>query len=215
MSCCSHCEDGQVLFSDRSARRELRRYRRKGPTPSTRRLLDAIRPRLQEGWTLLDVGGGIGAIQHELLAEGAARALHVDASHAYLAASREEAARRGHDDRVEHRYGDFTELADDIPDADVVTLDRVICCYPDMERLVSASAARARHVYGLVFPRERRITRVVLALGNLFMRIRRSAFRTYLHSGEAVEAVLRAAGFQRATYERTAFWQVATWRRTG
>lgn len=214
MTCCSHCQDAQVLFSDRAARRELRRYRRNGPIPTTRRLIDAIRPLLSDGWTLLDVGGGIGAIQHELLAAGASRAIQVDASPAYIEASREEAARRGNADRVEHRYGDFTDLAATVPDADVVTLDRVICCYPDMERLVTASAARARHVYGLVYPRERWPVRAVMAIGNLYMRMRRSAFRTYVHSGAAVDALLRRLGFERATYERTALWQVATYVRT-
>lgn len=213
MTCCSHCQDADILFNPRTARRELRRYRRKGPTKTTRLLLDAIRPRLAEGWTLLDVGGGIGAIQHELLEAGAARATQVDASPAYLDASREEAARRGHQERVEHIHGDFAALPEAVPDADVVTLDRVICCYPYMARLVEASATKARHLYGLVYPREHRLMRGFMAVGNLYMRVRRSAFRTYLHSGTAVDAVVRRLGFERVTHEQTFLWHVVTYRR--
>ena len=214
MTCCSHCVDAEDLFTDRTARRELKRYRKKGPVRTTRLLIDAIRPRLTTDGTLLDVGGGIGAIQHELIEAGAARAVQVDASRGYLAASSEEAARLGHADRVAHVYGDFAAMADEVEDADVVTLDRVICCYPDMERLVAASASKARHLYGLVYPRERWPTRVFMAIGNLYMRMRRSAFRGYLHSGAAVDSLVRGLGFERATHERTWLWEVATYTRT-
>lgn len=213
MTCCSHCRDADILFSDRTARRELRRYRKKGAIRTTRVLVDAIRPRLTEGWALLDVGGGIGAIQHELLGAGVARATQVDASPAYLDASREEAARLGHADRVEHVYGDFAAMADSVPDADVVTLDRVICCYPDMERLVEASATKARKVYGLVYPRERLAMRAFMFAANLYMRVRRSAFRTYVHPGAAVDALVRRLGFERVSHDETFLWRVVTYTR--
>lgn len=214
MTCCSHCQDADILFNPRTARRELRRYRRKGPDRTTRLLVEAIRPRLSEGWTLLDVGGGVGAVQHELLEAGVARATQVDASPAYLEASREEAARRRNQDRVKHIYGDFTDVADAVPAADVVTLDRVICCYPFMERLVETSAGKARQVYGLVYPRETWPMRLFMAIANLYMRLRRSAFRTYMHRGGAVDALVRGLGFERVTEERTVLWRVVTYSRT-
>ena len=215
MTCCSHCRDADILFGERTARRELKRYRRKGPVRTTRMLVDAIRPRLREGWTLVDVGGGIGVIQHELLEAGAARAVQVDASPAYLEASREEATRRGHGDRVEHVYGDFTALAGSVDEADVVTLDRVICCYPDMERLVESSAAKARHLYGLVYPREHAVVRLFMAFANLYMRLRRSAFRTYVHPGAAVDALVRRLGFEPVSHDGTLVWRVVTYARDG
>jgi hypothetical protein len=146
MACCEHCTDAEsVLFTEGAARRELRGYRRRGPAAVTRQLLAALREQGAPEGVLLDIGGGIGALQHELLGTGMARAIHVDASRAYLDASAAEAERRGHRDRVEYRHGDFVDLADSVPDADVVTLDRVVCCYPDMPALVRASAPKARH----------------------------------------------------------------------
>jgi 2-polyprenyl-3-methyl-5-hydroxy-6-metoxy-1,4-benzoquinol methylase len=165
MSCCTHCQDAESFFSRRTARRELRRYRRRGPPRFTRRLLDLIPDRDVRERSLLDVGGGIGAIQHEMFARGLARAVHVDASAAYLERSADEAKRRGHRDRVEYRYGDFVDLAPDLEAADIVTLDRVVCCYPDMPRLIRASTARADRVYALSYPRARRATKAVMALG--------------------------------------------------
>ena len=89
---------------------------------------------------MLDIGGGIGAIQLELLAAGASRAQAVDASEAYVETARAEAERRGYGDQTTARVGDFVELAPSIEPADVVTLDRVVCCYPDVDALLGAAA---------------------------------------------------------------------------
>ena len=91
-SCCQGVDE---VFGEKTAQRDLRRYRERGPSRQTRVLLDAIRGQGVERATVLDIGGGVGAIQHELLAAGAARATAVDASTAYLRAARGEAERRG------------------------------------------------------------------------------------------------------------------------
>ena len=93
--------------------------------------------------TLLDIGGGIGTIQLELLSAGASEAISVEASTAHMEAGQEEARRQGSRDRVRHRHGDFVELAPDIAPVDIVTLDKVICFYDDMQNLVGLSSARA------------------------------------------------------------------------
>src|SRR5829696_1265069 len=126
------------LFSDREAEKDLKRYLEKGPDTTTRALIDAIVAEGVEGITVIDVGGGIGAIQLELLGAGAARAEAVDASEAYIRTARAEAERRGYGDRTTGRIGDFVELAASIEPADVVTLDRVVCCYPDGGARLSA-----------------------------------------------------------------------------
>ncbi|MGI9179035.1 MAG: class I SAM-dependent methyltransferase [Longimicrobiaceae bacterium] len=213
MNCCSHCAGIEKEFGEKTAARDLRRYRRKGPLAGTRILLEALRREGIAGMTLLDIGGGVGAIHHELLAAGASRATHVDASTAYLAAAREEARRRGHESRVTFRQGDFVELAPELPPADVVTLDRVICCYPDMERLVGLSAARARRLYGLVYPRDRWWLRPAFPLSNLYFRLRRCPFRIYRHPREAVDEVIRGQGLERRFRATTPLWQVVVYAR--
>lgn len=213
MACCPHCVDAEDFFGERRARHDLRRYRKKGPSDSTRRLLDAIGAPPSPDTTLLDIGGGIGAIDHELLGTGVSRAIHVEASASYLNAAEQEAERRGWRDRVTYHHGDFVGLASTLPDADIVTLDRVICCYPDMDRLVGLSAAKAQNVYGLVYPREGWAARVTVGLANLFFRLRRSAFRVYVHSSRAVDAAVVRSGFRRSSYSRTLLWQIATYTR--
>lgn len=213
MNCCRHCQDSSDLFNNRVARRDLRRYRSRGPSATTRLLLDAVLAQRGSDMTLLDVGSGVGAIPHELLRAGFSRAVQVDASAAYLAASRQEAERRGLGDTITYHHGDFVELAPNLGAADVVTLDRVICCYPDLERLVTSSALKARHLYGLVFPRERSVTRAGAFLANAWFRLRGSAFRTYLHPGEQVESILHRCGFRRTSSAHSLLWHVATYAR--
>jgi 2-polyprenyl-3-methyl-5-hydroxy-6-metoxy-1,4-benzoquinol methylase len=203
------------MFGERTAARDLKRYRRRGPSKPTRVLLDALRARGVQGASVLDIGGGVGAIQHELLDAGAEAATGVDASPAYLKAAGEEARRRGHADRVNHREGDFVALADRVAPADVVTLDRVICCYPDMDALVGRSAERARRLYGLVYPRDAWWTRLAFRCVNLGLRTARREFRVFVHHTEAVDAVATARGLTRGL-QRTAgpVWQVAVYERT-
>lgn len=211
---CAHCRDAGAFFHDRTARRELRRYRRKGPSGTTRRLIEALSQRLPEsGFTGLDVGGGVGAIQHALLERGAERVVAVDASAGYIRAAREEARDRGFEDRLEQLEGDFVELAEAIPEVDVVTLDRVVCCYPDMPALVGASAERARRLYGVVVPRERWWVRIGLAATNLYLRVRRSAFRVYLHPLQALRSELERRGFGETFRHRSLLWQVMVFER--
>ena len=192
MSAC--CQGVDEVFGERAARHDLRRYRRRGPSRSTRVLLDAIVRAGVERAGVLDIGGGVGAIQQELLAMGAAHATAVDASAAYLRAAREEAERRGTAARVTYHAGDFVAIADRIEPADVVTLDRVICCYPDMEKLVGHSAERARRLYGLVYPQDRWWVRLGIRAANLGMRLSRRTFRAYAHRAGAVDAAVRARG---------------------
>lgn len=212
MSCCQ-CQGVERLFDERTARKDLNRYRRKGPRKTTRILLDAIEAEGVGGSTLLDIGGGVGAISNELLNAGAERATVVDASPAYLQAAQTEAERQGHAAWIEYHSGDFVGVAPQIPPADVVTLDRVICCYDEVEALVSASARKARRIYGVVYPRDAWWNRLGVSVVNFACRVRRNPFRVFVHSPEAVERFLRREGFTRRFYRATPIWQVIVYAR--
>jgi magnesium-protoporphyrin O-methyltransferase len=155
----------------------------------------------------------VGVLDHELLAAGAVRAVTVDASPAYLTLCAEEAERRGHADRLEQLLGDFVDLAPEVEPADVVTLDRVICCYPHMRVLVGASATRARRLYGVVFPREHAVMRFGVAVLNLVQRLLGSAFRVYVHQGRDVDDELDERGFRRVWTGGSFLWQARLYER--
>jgi SAM-dependent methyltransferase len=199
------------FYNTKKAAAELATYREKGPIESTRALIEALKSEGVEGATLLDIGGGIGAIQHELLAAGVAQVVSVDASAAYLAAAQEESERRGLARRVSYHHGDFVELAETISAADIVTLDRVINVYPDWERLLRLSADRARRLYGLVYPRDTLPVRMVVRTMNLL--VWRGPVRAAVRSPAAVKQVLGESGLVPHSQKTVGPWQVAVYRR--
>lgn len=204
-----HCQAVDQQFDRRIAQRDLRRFLRRGPESTTRHILAALADApIPPEPTLLDVGGGIGVLHHMLLDRGFARAVHVDASEAYLATAAAEAQRRGHAGRVAFRQGDFSTMAATLPRADVVTLDRVVCCDPDYARLLAAAADRARCAVAFSYPRPRWLVRAFVATANGARQLFGRAFRGYVHPPAAMAAVLEQSGFRRSSMGRTWVWAV-------
>lgn len=212
MACCDHCRDGEHFFDDEKARTELRKYRTSGPpNKSTRLLINALKTLDLEGKRLLDVGGGVGMIQHELFDEGIAQSTLVEASTPYLKVAEDEAQRRGHEGRTAFQYGDFVELAPDLSSADIVTLDRVICCYPHMKKLVQASTEKTERWYGVVYPKEAWYNQLIGRMADVYCWARDTDFRLYIHTG--VDEAIRAEGFVPFYQENTILWRVALYER--
>ena len=212
MKCCQ-CEGIEREFNAEDVQNEIDAYRKEGPTETTQLLIDALTDHGVEGFTLLDIGGGVGAIQHALLSTGASTATAVEASTAFAKAAEDEAGELGWSEQVEVRQGDFVELAETVPPHDVVTLDRVICCYHDMKSLVLLSAARASKLYGVVYPRDVWWNKIAIRFMNLFFWMSRSPFRTFIHPDAGVQGILDQVGLARVFYKRTFFWQVAVYAR--
>ena len=208
------CDGFASIFDEATARRDRDRYHRDGPDRTTRLLLELLKPYRSSGSSVLDIGGGIGIVDIELLRAGAGHATLVDASTAYLAVARDEASRAGLLDRIDFVEGDFVRRAASIDRADVVTLDRVICCYPDMEALVAESAGRAKTAYGIVLPRDRRGARWAIALNNAWYRIRRKAYRGFIHPTARVDEIAAANGLRLRAERHTWIWRVAVYDRT-
>jgi predicted TPR repeat methyltransferase len=207
------CDEFATVFDRRTAEHDLERYRTKGPDRTTQMLLDMVRPAMGTGATLLDIGGGIGVLDHELLRAGAGHATIVDASPAYLAAARQEANRRHVLDRIEFVDGDFVRHAHRIEAADIVTLDRVVCCYGDAAALVGLSADRARRVYGLVLPRDGWLIRLGIRLVNIGFAIRRKAYRAYAHPNAVIDRMVADQGLLPREERSTWFWRVVVYER--
>jgi Methyltransferase domain len=212
MSCCSGkgCDE---FFNERVARRDARRYGRKGLDGDARRLVQLVLRRGVEGRTVLEVGGGIGAIQLELLQAGATRAVNVELSPAYDRYAAQLLRVKGLEARADRRLLDFAERAEEVEQADVVVLHRVVCCYPDYESLLGAAAEHARDQLLLTFPRDVWWTRLGLATINRVQRLRRKAFRVYLHAPPALLDVASSHGLEIATRERGRLWELVSFER--
>ena len=209
------CQSNRIVddVGPKIAAFDLKRYRKNGPGHTTKLLLDAIRSQSVEGMTLLDIGGGLGAIQHELLKAGVNSSVSVEASESYNKVAKEEAERQGHSDRIKQVSGDFVVVADDIEEADIVTLAHVICCYNDMKSLVSLSTARAKQIYGVVYPRDHLLSKILLVISNFISWLRRSAYRDILHSPTAVDRLIREGGVEPFFVQQTMIWKVVVYSR--
>jgi hypothetical protein len=196
------------VFGKRTARRDLRRYRRRGLDRAASRIVRFLIERGVDGDSVLEIGGGVGAIQLELLKAGAARTTNVELSPEYEPYAAE---LHGDDARVERRLGDFVRDAAEIAAADDVVLHRVVCCYPDAEALVGAAAAHARRRLVLSFPHDTPLFRAGSAAFNAFLALTRTEFRTFVHRQPTILGA--AEGFEPAFESRTRIWRVVGFER--
>lgn len=207
MTCCGAFEETvDQQFTSKKAGQELKRYRRKGAGPTARLLIDGlVQAGIVDG-SLLDVGAGIGALTFELLDRGIRQAMIVEASAAYAAAASDEAARRGRINNVELTRGDFVEVATTLPAASIVTLDRVVCCYPLYEQLLSEAVSHAERGFAFSYPRDRWYVRAGMRLENAFRRRRRNSFRTFVHPETKMHELITRSGFDLVFQQRTFVW---------
>jgi magnesium-protoporphyrin O-methyltransferase len=189
VACCQ--TDYRRFFNRRFAARDARRYRARGLRGSSRTLVELAGD--VRGATVLDIGGGVGAIGLDLLEAGAARATNVELSSGYEEAAAGLLEERGVADRVDRRVADV--VADDaIGEHDVVVMHRVVCCYPDVDALVGAASDRTGRRLVLTYPQERGWLRAGLSAVNLYLRIRGCGFRTYVHSFARIAGAAEAHG---------------------
>jgi magnesium-protoporphyrin O-methyltransferase len=205
--CCSPFQGAaEQQFNAKKAAKELARYRTKGPGPTARLLLSGIDQSGALDGRVLDIGSGIGSLAFELLERGMSGAVAVDASSAYTAAARQEAERRGRADAVECVYADFVAVASGLPQVAVVTLDRVVCCYPSCEPLLDAALRHADRCLALSYPRDVWYVRLANRLENAHRRLRRNAFRTFVHPVSRMDEMIREAGFELSARRESWIW---------
>ncbi|MGZ8650381.1 MAG: methyltransferase domain-containing protein [Solirubrobacteraceae bacterium] len=195
------------FFGSRFARRMASRYRKRGLDATARRMVGFLEQQGIAGATVLEIGGGVGEIHLELLRRGAERAVSLELSPAYDAEAARLAGEAGVQGRVERRLHDIAVDPDAIAPADIVVLHRVVCCYPDYERLLGAAAAHARRALVFSHPRRNLISRMVVGAENLGFRLTRREFRVFAHPPEAMLAVLGEHGLEASFAERGFAWE--------
>jgi len=208
------CQGIEIKFDRKYVHKKLKKYREEGPKKTTIQLMDALRSEGVQGMSLLDIGGGVGDIQHGLLKSGAHHAIDAEGSTAYSEACKEEAERQGHADKIKHMPGNFVDLAENIPEADIVTLDRVICCYDDMPTLVNLSVQKAKKLYAVVYPRDLWWVKLVNEIYYNFRNwLTGNPMRNYVYSTKSVEAEILKNGLKRTFHRNMGGWQVAVFSR--
>lgn len=201
------------VFDSREAARRLDRFHRRGLDDRAADVVAYLSGRV-DGMAVLEVGGGVGDVQVALLEVGASRAVNVELSDAWEDAAAELVAEAGVGGRVTRRLGDFVAIAADVEPADVVVLNRVVCCYPDMEQMLAAAATRTRRFLVVVVPRERWWIRAAVTVGNRFLGLRGCGFRAFVHPIADMERIAADHGLSPVHRSRDLLWQATVFERT-
>jgi 16S rRNA G966 N2-methylase RsmD len=207
MACCDArgCDE---FFGDRFAQKMAARYRKRGLNRTAERMVDFLEARGLAGATVLEIGGGVGEIEIELLKRGAASAVNLELSTAYDTEAVELMRQAGFEGRMERRVADIAADAAGVDVAAVVVLHRVVCCYPDYERLLTAAAEHTRRIVVFSHPPRNLLSRLFFGLQNLVFRVRGLEFRTFTHPPAAMLAVLERRGLRRTFGYRGLVWRV-------
>jgi len=214
MECCQ-CQAIEERFDREKAAAKQLDYQRDGLKRESQALVDALDKQGIAGCSLLDVGGGMGALAIELIKRGVDRATINDASTAYLEAAAAEVERQGLAEQITLVHGNVVAMGEVLPPADVVTLDKVVCCYDDMPGLIQASISRARKLYGLVYPRDNWLVKAGVGLENLGYWLKGSAFRVFVYPTKEVDGLIQQSGFQLLSHQTSAAWQIVVYGRAG
>lgn len=201
----------EKTFSSKVAAKDLKRFKKKGPDRSTRKLIESIllleSSNLKDK-SLLDIGSGIGALGFGLIGNGLAAITCVDVATEYLRLAEQESVSRGFRDRFTFIAGDIVDQSDNLEAADIVTLDKAICCYEEFKSLISTSVSKSRDIYGIVIPRETWWVKTINGIGNVFRKLTCDKFRTFIHPIDEIKEVITNHGFKEVSTEKAREWLI-------
>lgn len=192
-----------------------RKFNTKLSSRARRELVRGVSRISLQGKSLLEVGCGPGDLIRELVRAGASRATGIDLAEKTLEQARQKTAEEVLGDRVAFRAGNGAK--DRLEPHDIVVLDKVICCYPDWQELVGNTSRAARLTYGFVIPRSQGVssllTKSFIAVGNVFLGLRKCGFRAFVHDYRKIDAHLRKSGFERTHHHAGPIWMTAVYTR--
>jgi magnesium-protoporphyrin O-methyltransferase len=166
------------------------------------------------GRSVLEIGCGYGRLLVGALVAGARLGTGVELDSEALGEARERAEEAGVGARGTFLEGDGAEL--ELAPHDFVVLDRVICCYPDGDRLLERSAALAGRAYAMTVPESRGLrgawNRIAYTFGGIVDSLRGEE-RVYLHDVRRMERQLSEAGFRLDQAERLGKWHLGIYLR--
>jgi 2-polyprenyl-3-methyl-5-hydroxy-6-metoxy-1,4-benzoquinol methylase len=191
-----------------------KRFRTGGLEPVQKYLLEGIRKQPTRGNTVLDIGCGVGSLHLTLLKEGAEQAIGVDMSEGMLREAKRFAETSGVAGRVHYVVGDFVQLSSSIPAGDITVLDKVVCCYENVQGLINAATAKTKSTFALSHPKENLLMKMLfkghLTLAKMF----RWSFHPFWHNWDEMASLIQARGFRLMYENSTISWHVLVYTRT-
>jgi len=215
-SCCtsSAAGNGTNVFFSRHSDSYAKRFRRKGLEKAQKQMLEAVNRELVRGREVLDIGCGIGALHLTLLKEGAGHAVGVDMSEGMIREAQQLASELGVRGKSSYLLGDFVTLADLLPEADITLLDKVVCCYEQLDPLIEKSTARAKQIYAVTHPRNSLPVKLAFKTQISLAKIFHWSFHPFWHDWEQMKSHIRSKGFQLIYENSTLVWNILVFQRT-
>ena len=205
-----HCCGADQLFDAKTAKKQYKSYLKKGPSRVTKKLIGQL-GRIQTGSSLLDVGGGIGAIQWWFLNQGGHQTIGVDASTGYTALAKDHATKNNLQKQTHFIIGDFTANATALPMVNHVTMDKVICCYPDYKAIIDLACSKASNSITLSYPMDGFIADIFRGAGVLMMKLMRNPFKPYVHRVSSVRGLFAKNDFMLVEKDLSFPWHIETY----
>lgn len=211
MSCCS--TDGANKFFSRNANKYAKQFRKKGLDKASSLIVSSLERLGLSGKSVLDVGCGVGGVHLTLLKSGASSAFGVDVAGGMLSKASEIAKELGFAEKVRYHQGDFVQTNGEIADADIVVLDKVLCCHTDAGTLIAMSTGRCREVYAVSYPRDSFLARLTFKTSAYVGRVLKWSFHPVYHEPAMLDATIVSAGFKETSSANTIIWQIKVFRR--
>lgn len=213
MEACCRAGPCEEVFGPKLAAWDLRVYRRRGLGRLQRAMLASVPSTQVKGARVLEIGGGIGVLQAELLRRGAASGEVIELVGAYAPYATELASELGVADRSSFRVADVLADPATTAPADAVLLDKVICCSPEGLELVRVAAGLTLGTLVLSYPRPTPLVRFAAWAQDLWFRLARRSYRFYVRPAGAIAAAAAAQGLEKVGSGRSGIWEHATFSR--
>ena len=208
-----HCCGADVFFDKKTAKKQYRQYIKNGPSRVTLKIIQQLPGQPIQGKSLIDVGGGIGALQWWFLQMGGAQTTAIDASTSYLQEAEKHASSKAWDVKTHFILGDYIEVHTKADRPDFITLDKVICCYPDYKEIIELSCQKAKTHVALSYPIDGIISQIFIWFEVLFVKLKTSSFRPYVHSVISIREVFEQQGYTRISHTMAFPWHIETYQR--
>jgi tRNA1(Val) A37 N6-methylase TrmN6 len=206
-----HCCGADLFFDKKTADKKYKSYLKKGPSRVTSKIIQQLEEHTVKGKSLVDVGGGVGALQWWFLENGGSKTTDIDASTGYLEQAEEHAYKNGWEAQTTFEMGDCVEVYPQIKEVDFITLDKVVCCYPNFKEILEATCDKSPQSISLSYPMDGFIAEGIQSIGAIVMKLRGSFFRPYVHSVKEIRAVFAVKGYMRMSYNLAFPWHVETY----
>jgi magnesium-protoporphyrin O-methyltransferase len=208
-----HCCGADLFFNKKMAAKEYKNYLKKGPSKATSKIIDQLAEKDVAGKSLVDVGGGIGALQWWFLKKGGKHTTDIDASSGYLKQAEIHAAKNGWQEQSRFLLGDCIEIYDEIETVDFITLDKVVCCYPNYKEILNATCKKSTGLVSLSYPMDGIIAQGIKRLADLFFMLLGNPYRPFIHSVKEIRSIFAENGYNRVSYNLAFPWHVETYER--